>query len=185
MEYFAKPACAIFHFPYGEKMRVWFPLFSFCFQVFTLIFVVEMFCKLVALGPVTYLQSKWNIFDGIIVIASVSIYFSDSGNGVNIFRSLRLVRTQAILKSVTKDSIQMFRPFHCHVSLSKWMSKNSRKWTHFSDIQSVALSVLAESFHLNGCSFSVWWTGGDLIMMSFAEKHCGGSLSSCCSPLLS
>ena len=57
-----------------------------------------MFCKLVALGPVTYLQSKWNIFDGIIVIASVSIYFSDSGNGVNIFRSLRLVRTQAILK---------------------------------------------------------------------------------------
>ena len=39
--------------------------------MFTVIFTLEMIVKLVALGPLYYLQGRWNIFDGIIVIISL------------------------------------------------------------------------------------------------------------------
>lgn len=61
-------------------------------QVFTIIFVVEMIWKLIAFGPLSYVKSRWNIFDAVIVIASVAGYLTESGGSFSIFRSLRLVR---------------------------------------------------------------------------------------------
>ena len=60
-------------------------------QVFTIIFVVEMIWKLIAFGPMTYVKSRWNVFDMVIVIASVAGYLTESGGSFSIFRSLRLV----------------------------------------------------------------------------------------------
>lgn len=69
-------------------------------QVFTIIFVVEMIWKLIAFGPLTYVKSQWNIFDAIIVIASVAGYLTASGGSFSIFRSLRLVIYLAAMPSV-------------------------------------------------------------------------------------
>ena len=54
--------------------------------------------KVVALGPYYYLQSKWNIFDGMVVILSViDTAFElnpsvDGFAGTTMFRTFRLVR---------------------------------------------------------------------------------------------
>lgn len=60
-------------------------------KVFTIIFVIEMIWKLIAFGPLTYVKSRWNVFDAVIVIASVAGYLTESGGSFSIFRSLRLV----------------------------------------------------------------------------------------------
>ena len=57
-----------------------------------------MILKLLALGPVFYIQSKWNLFDGVIVIVSVIdtlmefTNVSDNKSGTSVFRTFRLVR---------------------------------------------------------------------------------------------
>ena len=66
------------------------------FQMFTVIFTVEMAVKLVALGPLYYIQGKWNIFDGIIVIISLvdtGLELADfrESSGTSVFRTFRLV----------------------------------------------------------------------------------------------
>ena len=72
--------------------------FSHFLQIFTTIFTVEMIVKLVALGPMYYIQGRWNIFDGIIVIISLVdtglelAEFRES-SGTSVFRTFRLVRT--------------------------------------------------------------------------------------------
>lgn len=66
-------------------------------QLFTFVFVVEMFVKIIAVGPYYYVQSRWNIFDGLVVILSVIDTASeltsseDSMAGATMFRSFRLV----------------------------------------------------------------------------------------------
>ena len=59
--------------------------------MFTITFVVEMIWKLIAFVPLDYVKSRWNIFDALIVIASVAGYLTESGGSFSIFRSLRLV----------------------------------------------------------------------------------------------
>ena len=76
------------------------------FQMFTVIFTVEMAVKLVALGPLYYIQGKWNIFDGIIVIISLvdtGLELADfrESSGTSVFRTFRLVSQ---LKNVHHDS---------------------------------------------------------------------------------
>ena len=66
------------------------------FQMFTVIFTLEMIVKLVALGPLYYLQGRWNIFDGIIVIISLvdtGLELADfkESSGTSVFRTFRLV----------------------------------------------------------------------------------------------
>ena len=64
---------------------------SYLPQVFTLIFVAEMIWKLLAIGPLTYVKCGWNVFDALIVIASIAGYLTTSGASFSILRSLRLV----------------------------------------------------------------------------------------------
>ena len=64
--------------------------------MFTVIFTLEMIVKLVALGPLYYLQGRWNIFDGIIVIISLvdtGLELADfkEFSGTSVFRTFRLV----------------------------------------------------------------------------------------------
>ena len=81
----------------------------FYLQVFTTIFTVEMILKLVALGPLYYIQGKWNIFDGIIVIISLvdtGLELADfkESSGTSVFRTFRLVRPHSF-----KICLWMFR----------------------------------------------------------------------------
>ena len=78
--------------------------------MFTTIFTVEMILKLVALGPLYYIQGKWNIFDGIIVIISLvdtGLELADfkESSGTSVFRTFRLVRPHSF-----KICLWMFRP---------------------------------------------------------------------------
>jgi hypothetical protein len=58
---------------------------------------MEMILKLLALGLYGYLQSRWNIFDGVVVIISVVdiivvLTQKADGTGTSILRTFRLVR---------------------------------------------------------------------------------------------
>ncbi|KAJ0058164.1 hypothetical protein NL108_008799, partial [Boleophthalmus pectinirostris] len=79
--------------------------------VFTVIFLAEMTIKVVALGfcfgPQTYLQSSWNILDGLLVFVSmVDILVTLANPGGNrilgILRVLRLLRTLRPLRVISR-----------------------------------------------------------------------------------
>ncbi|XP_068683417.1 sodium channel protein 1 brain-like [Montipora foliosa] len=70
-----------------------------CNMVFTLIFVAEMIWKLLAIGPLTYVKCGWNVFDALIVIASIAGYLTTSGASFSILRSLRLFRVLNLAQS--------------------------------------------------------------------------------------
>ncbi len=61
--------------------------------VFTSIFAVEMIFKVFAYGPRGYIRDRWNLFDGVVVVASVIELALARGNGVlSVFRAFRLFR---------------------------------------------------------------------------------------------
>ena len=62
-------------------------------QVFTGIFAVEMFAKLVAMDPYYYFQEGWNCFDGFIVTLSLVELALADVEGLSVLRSFRLVGT--------------------------------------------------------------------------------------------
>ncbi|XP_031569259.1 sodium channel protein 60E-like, partial [Actinia tenebrosa] len=71
---------------------------------FTAIFFLEMVIKLMGVGFVDYLKSRWNLFDGFIVIMSLVdttfelAKFRESA-GTSIFRTFRLVRIMKLAQS--------------------------------------------------------------------------------------
>ncbi|KAL9954360.1 hypothetical protein ACROYT_G041885 [Oculina patagonica] len=72
--------------------------------MFTVIFTVEMILKLVALGPMYYIQGRWNIFDGIIVVISLvdtGLELADfrESSGTSVFRTFRLFRILKLAQS--------------------------------------------------------------------------------------
>ncbi|KAM3865195.1 voltage-dependent T-type calcium channel subunit alpha-1H-like [Diretmus argenteus] len=79
--------------------------------IFTVIFVLEMMIKVVALGlcfgKTVYLQSSWNILDGVLVFVSlvdilVSIASAGSNRILGILRVLRLLRTLRPLRVISR-----------------------------------------------------------------------------------
>ncbi|RDD37340.1 Sodium channel protein 60E [Trichoplax sp. H2] len=73
--------------------------------VFTCIFTTEMTLKLIAFGFTGYIQSKWNVFDGIVVIISLVDllleFISISSNSLSVLRTLRLLRVFKLARSWT------------------------------------------------------------------------------------
>ena len=73
-------------------------------QVFTWIFIVEMSCKLLAVGPKKYVGEKMNILDGAVVILSiiemamVAVGGSGGGGSLQAFRTIRVFRTFRVLR---------------------------------------------------------------------------------------
>uniref|UniRef100_H3C9U3 Calcium channel, voltage-dependent, T type, alpha 1H subunit a n=1 Tax=Tetraodon nigroviridis TaxID=99883 RepID=H3C9U3_TETNG len=79
--------------------------------VFTVIFLAEMAIKVVALGfcfgTQTYLQSSWNILDGLLVFVSlvdilVSLAYTGGNRILGILRVLRLLRTLRPLRVISR-----------------------------------------------------------------------------------
>ncbi|XP_061701747.1 voltage-dependent T-type calcium channel subunit alpha-1H isoform X2 [Syngnathoides biaculeatus] len=79
--------------------------------VFTVIFLAEMTIKVVALGfgfgKQSYLQSSWNVLDGVLVFVSlvdilVSLAYSGGNRILGILRVLRLLRTLRPLRVISR-----------------------------------------------------------------------------------
>ncbi|GAB6025910.1 hypothetical protein CHUAL_011882 [Chamberlinius hualienensis] len=79
--------------------------------VFTVVFAVEMFVKVVAwglwYGPRTYFRSGWNVMDGILVIVSLvdilmSMYSTSSPKIFGILRVFRLLRSLRPLRVINR-----------------------------------------------------------------------------------
>ena len=66
------------------------------FQVFTTFFTAEAVLKLLACSKV-YFESGWNIFDLIIVIASLVDLSVENINGISVLRGMRLVRNRCLI----------------------------------------------------------------------------------------
>ena len=69
------------------------------FQICTFLFLLEMILKLIALRPRGYIKSRWNIFDGVVVVISLIDTVLTLSNlidntGTSVFRSFRLVSAQ-------------------------------------------------------------------------------------------
>ena len=60
------------------------------FQIFTAIFTLEAFVKIMAFGKY-YFKIGWNIFDLIIVVASLVDLGLEDIQGLSVFRTFRLV----------------------------------------------------------------------------------------------
>ncbi|XP_076122841.1 voltage-dependent T-type calcium channel subunit alpha-1H [Alosa pseudoharengus] len=93
----------------NDSTERWF--LSVSNYVFTVIFIAEMTVKVVALGfysgKDTYLQSTWNVLDGILVFVSILdiLVFLSSSNGnriLGILRVLRLLRTLRPLRLISR-----------------------------------------------------------------------------------
>ena len=70
-------------------------------KVFTTFFTAEAALKLLALSK-EYFQSGWNIFDLIIVIASLVDLSVENINGISVLRGMRLVRFTTFLLDFEK-----------------------------------------------------------------------------------
>jgi hypothetical protein len=66
--------------------------------VFTWIFICEMGCKLIGLGPVKYFKDKMNYLDCIVVLLSIVEMSLSSGTNLSAFRSIRIFRTFRVLR---------------------------------------------------------------------------------------
>ena len=69
-------------------------------KVFTTFFTTEAVLKLMALSK-EYFDSGWNIFDLVIVIASLVDLFAESINGISVLRGMRLMRVLKLAQSWT------------------------------------------------------------------------------------
>jgi len=76
------------------------------FQVFTFAFAAEALIKIVALNPIGYIKDFWNLFDFVIVVISMVelildfINPSNTGSGLTVLRSLRLVSQNSLFYDV-------------------------------------------------------------------------------------
>uniref|UniRef100_A0A3Q3A3N9 Voltage-dependent T-type calcium channel subunit alpha-1H n=1 Tax=Kryptolebias marmoratus TaxID=37003 RepID=A0A3Q3A3N9_KRYMA len=91
-----------------SKERVFLSVSNY---IFTVIFLAEMAIKVVALGfcfgKQSYLQSSWNILDGVLVFVSlvdilVSLAYTSGNRILGILRVLRLLRTLRPLRVISR-----------------------------------------------------------------------------------
>ncbi|XP_044792329.2 voltage-dependent T-type calcium channel subunit alpha-1H isoform X6 [Bubalus bubalis] len=92
----------------GSTERVFLSVSNY---IFTAIFVAEMMVKVVALGLISgehaYLQSSWNILDGVLVLVSlvdIIVAMASAGGAkiLGILRVLRLLRTLRPLRVISR-----------------------------------------------------------------------------------
>ncbi|XP_037914604.1 voltage-dependent T-type calcium channel subunit alpha-1G isoform X4 [Hermetia illucens] len=83
--------------------------------VFSAIFAVEMFLKVIAEGPFRYIANGFNVFDGVIVILSgIEIcqqFFGDGGggnSGLSVLRTFRLLRILKLVRFMPNLRRQLF-----------------------------------------------------------------------------
>ena len=64
---------------------------TICNYIFTSIFTVESILKIIALTPAEFVKNAWNVFDSIIVTASLIELGLANIKGLSVLRSFRLV----------------------------------------------------------------------------------------------
>ena len=97
---------------HGISRSFWWVLFWVNFA-FTIIFFLELFLKLIALGPLGYVRDRFNLLDMFIVVVSMVELVSDmidfvgqgsvgGSTGLQAFRLLRLFRVLRLVKLVSE-----------------------------------------------------------------------------------
>lgn len=98
---------------HGISRSFWWVLFWVNFA-FTIIFFLELFLKLIALGPLGYVRDRFNLLDMFIVVVSMVELVSDmidfvgqgsvgGSTGLQAFRLLRLFRVLRLVKLVSEN----------------------------------------------------------------------------------
>lgn len=67
--------------------------------IFTAIFAIEAFCKIITLSPSKYFKDTWNCFDMFIVTLSLIELLLSGIKGLSVLRSFRLLRVFKLAKS--------------------------------------------------------------------------------------
>jgi len=106
---------------YGQS-DAWTEMLENVNLFFVAAFSFEMILKLIAFGPVQYINDAWNIFDGFIVLGSIMMLFFSGGTIASIGRAFRIVRLMKIVKRA-KGLKTLFNtmltslPSMCNISL--------------------------------------------------------------------
>ncbi|KAK2097235.1 Voltage-dependent T-type calcium channel subunit alpha-1H [Saguinus oedipus] len=121
--------------------------------VFTSMFALEMLLKLLACGPLGYIRSPYNIFDGIIVVISVWEIVGQADGGLSVLRTFRLLRVLKLVRFLPALRRQL-------VVLVKTMD-NVATFCTLLMLFIFIFSILG--MHLFGCKFSLKTDTGDTV----------------------
>ncbi|XP_045426309.1 voltage-dependent T-type calcium channel subunit alpha-1H isoform X2 [Pipistrellus kuhlii] len=121
--------------------------------VFTSMFALEMLLKLLACGPLGYIQNPYNIFDGIIVVISVWEIIGQADGGLSVLRTFRLLRVLKLVRFMPALRRQL-------VVLMKTMD-NVATFCMLLMLFIFIFSILG--MHLFGCKFSLKTDTGDTV----------------------
>ncbi|XP_054098375.2 voltage-dependent T-type calcium channel subunit alpha-1H isoform X4 [Callithrix jacchus] len=121
--------------------------------VFTSMFALEMLLKLLACGPLGYIRSPYNIFDGIIVVISVWEIVGQADGGLSVLRTFRLLRVLKLVRFLPALRRQL-------VVLVKTMD-NVATFCTLLMLFIFIFSILG--MHLFGCKFSLQTDSGDTV----------------------
>lgn len=93
---------SIDHYGIADETKALLDLFN---AYFTWIFIVEMACKLMAIGVAKYCSDKMNYLDGFVVILSIlemvmEAIFAGEGVSLDAFKTVRMFRTFRVLRIV-------------------------------------------------------------------------------------
>jgi Ion transport protein len=85
-------------------------------MVFTAIFTVEAFIRIIAIGPMNYFLDGWNIFDLIVAVGSITGIFISKSTEVeifntSIFRAFRILRLLRLLRRGGSSLRNIFNTF--------------------------------------------------------------------------
>ncbi|XP_008296940.1 voltage-dependent T-type calcium channel subunit alpha-1H-like [Stegastes partitus] len=92
-----------------DSMERW--ILQISTYIFSAVFLVEMFVKVVALGLLigreSYCRSAWNVIDGVLVITSfihilIEVLTPDNSNMLTVLTVFRLVRTLRLLRALSR-----------------------------------------------------------------------------------
>ncbi|XP_032125359.1 voltage-dependent T-type calcium channel subunit alpha-1H isoform X4 [Sapajus apella] len=121
--------------------------------VFTSMFALEMLLKLLACGPLGYIRSPYNIFDGVIVVISVWEIVGQADGGLSVLRTFRLLRVLKLVRFLPALRRQL-------VVLVKTMD-NVATFCTLLMLFIFIFSILG--MHLFGCKFSLKTDTGDTV----------------------
>uniref|UniRef100_S4RV19 Ion transport domain-containing protein n=1 Tax=Petromyzon marinus TaxID=7757 RepID=S4RV19_PETMA len=120
--------------------------------VFTSMFALEMLLKIFACGLFGYIRNQYNIFDGVIVIISVWEIVGQSGGGLSVLRTFRLLRVLKLVRFMPALRRQLV--------LMRTMD-NVATFCMLLMLFIFIFSILG--MHLFGCKFSLKTDTGDTI----------------------
>lgn len=137
-------------------------------QVFSSIFALECIIKVLALSK-EYFNNGWNIFDFLIVLASMIDIFVELLEGLNILRSFRLVRFMRTFDLQSHHSFNVcIMPSECvYLFLSPFLSP------FFFLVTSAEASSIMDNYEslIEHYNFNNWRSGKSYINLSYSDLY--------------